>query len=190
MSFFANLKAQQAYKLHSKGQWQEARPLYEDAIAKGMNNPRYLLSYAILLIRLGEYQKAKDHLVKIQKHPGLTPEQKVQLFMDYAVCCYKLGDLYKHGTGCEANAAEAFRWYVCASELATRERPVILGSIALRLGGCYEDGFGCTQDFSRALAWYQKAVAGLEAAVEGGEVWYEKALAGARAGVKRCQQEV
>lgn len=93
MSFFANLKAQQAYKLHSKGQWQEARPLYEDAIAKGMNNPRYLLSYAILLIRLGEYQKAKDHLVKIQKHPGLTPEQKVQLFMDYAVCCYKLGDL-------------------------------------------------------------------------------------------------
>ena len=41
----------------------------------------------------GKSQDAKDHLVKLQKHPGLTAEQKVQLFMDYAVCCYKLGDI-------------------------------------------------------------------------------------------------
>ncbi|MBE5803237.1 MAG: tetratricopeptide repeat protein [Clostridiales bacterium] len=93
MGFFANLKAKQAYNLHGKGQWTEARELYEQAIAQGMNNPRYLLSYTILLIRLGEYQKAKDHLVKLQKHPALTAEQKVQLFMDYAVCCYKMDDL-------------------------------------------------------------------------------------------------
>ena len=109
---------------------------------------------------------------------------------DIPEACYKLGDLYKHGTGCESNATEAFRWYVRASELATRERPVILGSIALRLAGCYEEGFGCTLDFSKALEWYKKAAAGLEFAVENGETWYEKALAGARAGVKRCQQEV
>lgn len=109
---------------------------------------------------------------------------------DISEACYKLGDLYKHGTGCEPNATEAFRWYVRASELATRERPVILGSIALRLAGCYEEGFGCTLDFSKALEWYKKAAAGLEFAVENGETWYEKALAGARAGVKRCQQEV
>lgn len=93
MGFFANLKAQQAYKLHGKGDIAGARALYEEAIAKGLDTPRYLLSYAILLIRSGEYQKAKDHLVKIQKLPGLTPDQKVQLFIDYAACCYKLGDL-------------------------------------------------------------------------------------------------
>ena len=104
--------------------------------------------------------------------------------------CYKLGDLYKHGTGCEADAAEAFRWYVRASELAVREQPVILGSIALRLAGCYEEGFGCTHDFERALEWYEKAVSGLEVAVGNGDTWYEKALSGARAGVKRCRQEV
>ncbi len=104
--------------------------------------------------------------------------------------CYKLGDLYKHGTGCEANAAEAFRWYARASELATRERPVILGSIALRLGDCYEEGFGCRLEFSRALAWYEKAVEGLEFAVDNGETWYAKALASARAGAKRCRQEL
>ena len=104
--------------------------------------------------------------------------------------CYKLGDMYKHGTGCKPSAAEAFRWYARASEHAARERPVILGSIALRLAGCYEEGFGCEQSFERALEWYGKAVSGLEIAVEAGETWYEKALSGARAGAKRCQQEI
>lgn len=93
MGFFANLKAQQAYKLHSQGQWDEAMKLYDEAVAKGLDNPRYLLSHAVLMIRFGQYEKAKERLVKLQKHPSLSAEQKVTLFMDYAVCCYKLGDL-------------------------------------------------------------------------------------------------
>ena len=103
--------------------------------------------------------------------------------------CYKLGDLFKHGMGCEPSATMAHLWYVRAAELATHERPVILGSIALRLAGCYEEGFGCGQDFERALEWYDKAASALEVAVDAGETWCEKALAGARAGVKRCRQE-
>lgn len=93
MGFMATWKAQQAYKLHGKGDIAGARKLYEEAIAKGLDVPRFMLSYAILLIRSGEYQNAKDHLVKIQKMPGLTADQKVQLFIDYAACCFKLGDL-------------------------------------------------------------------------------------------------
>lgn len=104
--------------------------------------------------------------------------------------CYKLGDLFKHGTGCEPDATAAFQCYVRASELAVRERPVVLGSIALRLAGCYEEGLGCGQSFERALEWYEKAVSGLGFAVDNGEAWYAKALAGARAGVKRCEQEI
>ena len=108
---------------------------------------------------------------------------------DIAEACYKLGDMYKHGTGCDPDLAEAFRWYVRASELSADESPVILGSVALRLGECYEEGLGCKQDFVRALGWYQQAVEGLEFAVDDGETWYEKALASSRAGVKRCAQE-
>lgn len=108
---------------------------------------------------------------------------------DICEACYKLGDLYKHGMGCEPDTAEAFRWYVRASELAERVPPFILGSVALRLAGCYEEGMGCTQDFARAAEWYEKAVTGLEIGVENGATWYEKALAGARAGLKRCRQE-
>lgn len=105
--------------------------------------------------------------------------------------CYKLGDMYKHGTGCDPDAAKAYGWYLQASKLASNdEEPAILGSIALRLADCLEEGFGCEQSFTCALQMYRNAIAALEVAVEGGEAWYEKALAGARAGAKRCQQEV
>lgn len=104
--------------------------------------------------------------------------------------CYKLGDLYKHGTGCERSPRDAFGWYSRAAELAQFQRPVILGSIALRLGECFEEGLGCAQDFRLALEWYRRAVSGLGAAVEAGDSWYEKALSGAKRGVKRCEQEL
>lgn len=126
----------------------------------------------------------------------LSPEERafecfaVAAETGIAEACYKLGDMHKHGIGCDSDAAEAFRWYVRASELSANESPVILGSVSLRLASCYEEGFGCEQDFDRALEWYRKAVAGLGFAVEHGETWYEKALAGARAGEKRCLQEV
>ena len=93
MGFMANLKANKAMALQSKGNAAEARKLYEEAIAGGMDAPRPMLGYALLLIRAGEYEKAQQVLIKTQKAPGITQEQKSQLFMDYAVCCYKLNDL-------------------------------------------------------------------------------------------------
>ena len=33
--------------------------------------------------------------MKHQKAPGMTPEQRVNLLVDYAVCCFRLGDLDK-----------------------------------------------------------------------------------------------
>jgi len=93
MGFFATLKAQKAYALQGKGDIEGAKKMYQEAMDKGLDAARFMLSYAILLIREGEYQQAKDILVKAQKAPGLLPQQKVQIFMDYAVCCYKMGDL-------------------------------------------------------------------------------------------------
>ena len=103
---------------------------------------------------------------------------------------YKLGDMYKHGIGCEAGAAEAFRCYMRAFDLGKNEHPVIWGSTALRLGDAYENAFGCEQSFAQALKWYEQAVTGLEIAVREGEWFYKKALTGARNGVKRCRQEL
>ena len=89
------LKANKAYKAQKNGNSEEAIRLYEESFAEGMNDIRYVLSYAVLIIRDGQYQKAKDFLVKHQKAPGMTPEQRVNLIVDYAACCYRLGDVDK-----------------------------------------------------------------------------------------------
>ena len=95
MGLLTPIKANKAYRLQQKGQRDEAIRLYEEVFAEGLNDPRYNLAYALLIIRKGEYQKAKDFLVKHQKAPGMTPDQRVNLLVDYATCCFKLGDLDK-----------------------------------------------------------------------------------------------
>ena len=95
MSFMGMVKGRMALQKQSKGDTEGAVKLYEEALAAGMNNAQYQLAYSVLLLRSGEYEKAKALLVKTQKCPGITDAQKQQLFMNYAVACYKLGDLSK-----------------------------------------------------------------------------------------------
>lgn len=95
MGFFTKIKVSRAMALHNKGDLEGARKLYEEAMSEGLNMPRPMLAYALLLIRAEEYEKAKALLIKTQKADGITPEQKSQLFMDYAVCCHKLGETEK-----------------------------------------------------------------------------------------------
>ena len=95
MGFLTSFKANKAYRLQQKGQKAEALKLYEEAFAEGLNDPRYNLAYALLIIRGGDYQKAKEFLVKHQKAPGMTQDQRITLFVDYAACCFRLGDLDK-----------------------------------------------------------------------------------------------
>jgi len=95
MSFMTGIKANKAYRLQKNGQKEEAIRLYEECFAEGLNDARYVLAYALLIIRDGQYQKAKDFLVKHQKAPGMTGDQRTNLLVDYAVCCFRLGDLDK-----------------------------------------------------------------------------------------------
>lgn len=95
MGFMATIKAQQAMRAHGKGDLEQAKKLYEEAIDKGLMSARPMLGYAILLIREGSYDKAMPLLIKAQKCPDLTPDQKSQLFVDYAACLMKKGDLDK-----------------------------------------------------------------------------------------------
>ena len=85
-------KVNKAYRAQKNGQTEEAMRLYEEVFQDGLADARYALAYGVLLIRDGQYQKAKDFLVKHQKDPGMSPEQKVNLIVDYAACCFRLGD--------------------------------------------------------------------------------------------------
>ncbi len=93
MSFMGNIKGRMAIARQSKGDMEAAKKLYEEALAAGMNSPQYMLAYSVMLLRGGEYERAKEVLVKTQKAPGLSEAQRQQLFMNYAVACYKLGDM-------------------------------------------------------------------------------------------------
>ena len=88
-------KANKAYRAQKNGDEAEAMRLYEECFQEGLADPRYVMAYAVLMLRDGQYQKAKDFLVKHQKAPGMTPDQRVTLIVDYAACCYRLGDLDK-----------------------------------------------------------------------------------------------
>lgn len=92
MSLKATMTIMKAWAAQRKGLTEQALSLYEEGFAAGGGDPRYMLAYAILLIRNGEFAKAKDLLVKHQRMPGMTPEQKTELINDYAVCVYKLGE--------------------------------------------------------------------------------------------------
>lgn len=95
MGFMATIKAQQAMRAHGKGDLEQAKRLYEEALDKGLMSARPMLGYALLLIREGSYDKAMPLLLKTQKCPDLAPDQKSQLFVDYAVCLMKKGELDK-----------------------------------------------------------------------------------------------
>ena len=95
MGFMSAMKANKAYRMHRAGNTQEAIRLYEEAFAEGLNEPRFVLAYALMIIRDGQYQKAKEFLVKHQKAPGMTQPQRIELLVYYATCCFRLGNVDK-----------------------------------------------------------------------------------------------
>jgi len=95
MSFMASIKAQSAAKKYQSGDIEGAKQLFEEALSMGLKDPKYILSYSVLLLRNGEYQKSRELLVQNQNNPLFTGESKRQLFVNYAVCVYKMGELDK-----------------------------------------------------------------------------------------------
>ena len=101
------MKAAKAVRLQKAGNRTEAIRLYEEAFAEGVNDPRYLLPYALMIIRDGQYQKAREFLVKHQKAPGMSPQQRTELLVYYATCCLRLGNVEKGISTLEAQFRKA-----------------------------------------------------------------------------------
>lgn len=94
MKIKAALTAKKASALQAKGNAEEAMKLYQQAVDEGLDDAVSILRYTHLLIRAGEYQKARDLLVKIQKYP-MNEENKTVLMCNYAACVYRQGELEK-----------------------------------------------------------------------------------------------
>lgn len=94
MGMFTIFKAHKAAKKYADGDVEGAMQLYKEAMGEGLQDLRYILSYSALLIRQGSYQEARDLLIKVQKYP-MSDDQKRQLFVNYASCVYKMGEIEK-----------------------------------------------------------------------------------------------
>ena len=94
MGLMTVFKAQKARKAHQEGRTEEAMKLYQEVMDEGNKDPAVFLPYSVLLIRNGRYAEAREMLVKNQKLP-MGPDQKNQLFVNYAACVYKMGELQK-----------------------------------------------------------------------------------------------
>jgi len=181
MGFLMDLKAQKALAAHGKGNTDEAMRLYQEAYAAGMNKARFLLPFSILLLRAGDYAKAREVLKKVEKSPGgITPGQRGQMLTNYAVACYKenrldyaielLREVYRKGPSGsiygvlgfllveKGDFEEALTFNREAVEYDD-EDPVTLDNLAqtyYRLG----------QDKEEARKWFEKAVGVKEDAID------------------------
>lgn len=103
----ANLKGRQAYKAHAEGnrlldaekydlakrKHDQALALYDEAAALGCVNSGVRMAYSLLLMRYGRLDEAKEVMLGLQGRADLTPADKKQLRINYAVCLWKMGDL-------------------------------------------------------------------------------------------------
>ena len=92
MSLKANLTGNLAYQAQLKGDYDKARPLYEDALAKGMDKPNLIDAYGVLLMREGEFEEAIEIFSKaLKKQPALT--QRYTIRVHRAIANLKLGNI-------------------------------------------------------------------------------------------------
>jgi len=93
MSFMGNMAGQKALTAHVKGEYKKALALYVEAFAKGMNKPRMLRGYSVLLIRMSMFDKALEVLKKMEQIGGMDAKEKTDLNVNYAIILWKKGHL-------------------------------------------------------------------------------------------------
>lgn len=66
---------------------------YGESVRLGYTMSNAMLSYALLLMREGEFEKAKEVMLRLNKDPKLTDDGRFQLRVDYSVYLWKTGKL-------------------------------------------------------------------------------------------------
>lgn len=106
MNLMAKVYGQKAYNAHIKvnqllekkrfdeamAKQKEALELYEKAVEAGQQPARILMAYGVLLLKAEAFDKARDLMLKTEK-VSMTPDEKNQLRLNFAVCQWKLGKL-------------------------------------------------------------------------------------------------
>lgn len=159
MGFFdaakATVKGNKAYQMHAaankltdegkvseaRSRYTEALKLYAEAVEAGCNRANILQGYAILLMREGELEKAREIMLKIEKIKGLTANDWFHLRLNYSIYQWKTGKLDK--------AIETIR-------RAAGDK--MNSAVYTTLGMFLVDEARETRDFEKALAFNMEAL--------------------------------
>lgn len=98
MGFLDGVKARKALLKHQKRDYDGALADYRALYEKGYIAAAYLLPYTSLLLRRGgeeNYLLVKEILRRCEKAPDLNQTHRQDLWMNYAVAQYKLGEMDK-----------------------------------------------------------------------------------------------
>ena len=111
MGFFDGMKTnklgQKAYNTHvqandlnkrgrmaeAKAKFEDAKKQYEEAYAAGCRRTNILMAYAVLLMRLGDFARARELMKEISAIGGLSEDTHFELRVNYSICLWRLGIL-------------------------------------------------------------------------------------------------
>lgn len=113
MGFFDSFKVGQlgkkAYRTHvvgmqlrKQGKYAEAEvklteavKLYDEAYKAGYRQSNALQGYALLLMRAGNFERAREIMLEASKDKSMNPEARFSLRVDFSICQWKMGNLEK-----------------------------------------------------------------------------------------------
>ncbi len=109
MGFFDNMKLEKlgrnAYNAHvqandlprrgraaeAKAKYAEALKLYNEAYDAGCCKQGILMSFSVLLMRYGEFERAREMMKEISAMGHLSEESHFELRVNYSICLWRLG---------------------------------------------------------------------------------------------------
>ena len=89
----ANELANEGKLAEAKARYQEAFKLYQNAMAAGPQKPNIRQGYAILLMRLGDFDGAMAEMEQLRLAKDLSENDWFELRLNYSVCLWKKGRL-------------------------------------------------------------------------------------------------
>lgn len=93
MSIVGNIYGFLGYYNHSRGNFEKAKELYEKSLQRGGNKPNYLLSYGVLMLREGQFEKAKDLFSTVLVKLPVEEKYKTMAKINISLAYWKLGEI-------------------------------------------------------------------------------------------------
>ena len=89
----ANKLAGEGKVVQAKEKYQAALKLYDEAVRQGNKAPNIMQAYTLLLMREGEFEKARELMEEMSRQKGLSDGDWFQLRIQYSIYLWHAGQL-------------------------------------------------------------------------------------------------